>query len=60
MEVITDPLITYQYEDWFDVATNNQACGIKQYWLGGCDPGGYDGTKYTDPDDYPASMPLQT
>ena len=60
MEVITDPLITYEYQDWFDVTTANPACGFKQYWLGGCDAGGYDTVKYIDPDDYQASMPIQT
>ena len=51
--------VTNAYDTWFSISTTRAYCGIKRYWLGGCDAGGYENTKYTDPSKYPAMMNQQ-
>ena len=45
---LTNVDIGNQYDTWFNIAVTNPACGIKKFYLGGCDAGGYANTKYTD------------
>lgn len=44
------------YDTWFNPQATNHACGIKTYWLGGCDAGGYINTKYENLDTNSATM----
>ena len=47
------------YDTWFNLAVTNPQCGIKKYWLGGCDAGGYASTFYDNSNNNRATMTQQ-